>query len=228
MLSVVIPTLEAERTLAVTLTALVPAAVDGFVREVVIADGGSRDATLAVAEAAGCTIIRAPKGRGAQLAAGAGAAKFDWLLFLHADTVLEENWARTAHRFIAAAEAGGGREAAAFRFALDADGVGARLLERFVALRCLIFAMPYGDQGLLVSRSLYEALGGFAPLEIMEDVNMVRRIGRRRLAMLPARAVTSAARYCRHGFLLRGLRNLTCLSLYLLRVPPRIIARLYG
>ena len=228
MVSVVIPTLDAERTLGATLAALVPAAIDGLVRDVVVADGGSRDRTLLVADAAGCTIVRAAKGRGAQLAAGAEAAKSDWLLFLHADTMLDEDWTRAAERFIASAEAGSGKEAAAFRFALDADGLSARLLERFVALRSLVFAMPYGDQGLLISRALYDRLGGFAPLEIMEDVNMVRRIGRRRLRMLPARAVTSATRYRRHGIFLRGLRNLTCLSLYFLRVPPRFIARLYG
>lgn len=228
MLSVVIPTLNAERTLAATLAALVPAAIEGFVREVIVVDGGSRDATLRVADAAGCTMLPAPRGRGAQLAAGAAAARCDWLLFLHADTVLDEDWVGAARRFIAAAETGSGREAAAFSFALDADGLGARLLERLVALRCLLFAMPYGDQGLLMSRTLYDALGGFAPLEIMEDVNMVRRIGRRRLRMLPARAVTGAARYRRHGVLLRSLRNLACLSLYFLGVPPRTIARLYG
>jgi len=228
MLSVVIPTLDAERTLAATLAALVPAAVAGLVRDVVIADGGSTDATLAIADAAGCAVVEAPKGRGAQLAAGAGAAKCGWLLFLHADTVLEEDWIQAAQRFIASAEAGSGGQAAAFRFALNADGVAARLLERFVALRSHVFAMPYGDQGLIVSRALYDALGGFQPLEIMEDVHLVRRIGRKRLRMLPARAVTGAARYRRHGILLRGARNLACLSLYFLRVPPRIIARLYG
>ena len=228
MLSVVIPTLNAERTLAATLTSLVPAAVDGFVRDVVVADGGSRDLTLTIAEAVGCTVVRAPKGRGAQLAAGARAAKCGWLLFLHADTVLDEDWVRSAGRFIAAAQTGSGKEAAAFRFALDADGPGARLLERFVALRCFLFAMPYGDQGLIISRALYDAVGGFTPMEIMEDVNMVRRVGRRRLTVLSARAVTGAERYRREGIIRRGLRNLTCLSLYFLRVPPRIIARLYG
>jgi len=228
MLSVVIPTLDAERTLAPTLAALVPAAIEGFVRVVVVADGGSRDATLAIADAAGCTIVEAAKGRGAQLCAGAQAAKSEWLLFLHADTVLDDDWIKSAGRFIAAAEAGSCREAAAFRFALDADGMAARFVERYVSLRSLIFALPYGDQGLLISRRLYDKLGGFGPMEIMEDVDMVRRIGRGRLRMLPARAVTGAQRYRRHGIFLRGLRNLACLSLYFLRVPPRIIARLYG
>jgi len=228
MLSVVIPTLDAERTLPATLVSLVPAAIDGFIGDVVVVDGGSRDATLKIADTAGCTILRTAKGRGTQLAAGAREAKHDWLLFLHADTVLDEDWMRLAQRFVAAAEAGSRKQAAAFRFALDADGLGARLLERFVALRSHLFAMPYGDQGLLISRALYDSLGGFQPMEIMEDVNMVRRIGRRRLRLLPARAVTSAARYHQQGFFLRGLRNLTCLSLYFLRVPPRIIARLYG
>ena len=228
MLSIVVPTLNAERTLVATLAALVPAAVDGLLREVIVADGGSTDATLAIADAAGCGIVRAEPGRGVQLAAGAAAARSGWLLFLHADTVLDPEWAAAARRFIAAAEREGGERAAAFRFALDEPGARARLLERFVALRCLLFALPYGDQGLLISRRLYDALGGFQPLPIMEDVNMVRRVGRRRLHMLPARAVTSAERYRRQGFVLRGAHNLACLSLYFLRVPPRLIARLYG
>ena len=94
--------------------------------------------------------------------------------------------------------------------------------------RCRLLALPYGDQGLLIPRGLYEALGGFRPLPLMEDVDLVRRIGRRRLALLPVAAVTSAARYRRAGYGPRVLRNLACLSLYGLGVPPRVIARLYG
>lgn len=228
MISVVIPTLNAGKGLAKTLGALVPGAVEGLVREVVVSDGGSSDETLAIADAAGCEIASGPAGRGTQLAAGAAKARAEWLLFLHADTALAEGWTAAAASFMAGEEESEEPRAAAFRFALDMPGGRARALERMVALRCLAFALPYGDQGLLISRRHYDGIGGFAPLQIMEDVHLMCRIPRRRLAMLPARAVTSAERFAREGFARRGARNLTCLSLYFLRVPPRVIARIYG
>ncbi len=229
MISVIIPTLNAERTLAHTLAALVPAVVEGVVREAVVVDGGSSDETCAIAEAAGTRLIEAERGRGAQLEAGASAARGDWLLFLHADTVLDPGWAEEAQGFIERVESGRRGEAAAtFRFALDDDGAMPRLVERLVALRCRLFGLPYGDQGLLISRRLYRRLGGFRPLPLMEDVDLVRRLKRRELVVLKSRAVTSGERYRREGYLVRSLRNLGCILLYYLRVPPRVLARLYG
>ncbi len=228
MISVVIPTLNAESGLPQTLAALVPAAADGLVRQVVIADGGSSDATLAIADETGCDIVPAPRGRGTQLAAGAKAAKADWILFLHADTVLDEGWMREVSAFVEKADASGRARAAVFRFRLDDYGFKPWFLERMVALRCALFAMPYGDQGLLVPRRLYDAIGGYSPLPLMEDVDIVRRIGRRRLVFLRSAAVTSPERYRRDGYFRRMARNLGCLTLYTLRVPPRLIVRLYG
>jgi rSAM/selenodomain-associated transferase 2 len=229
MISVVIPTLNAEATLGPTLAALVPAVVDGVVQEAIIADGGSSDETAAIAEAAGTRLVRAKRGRGSQLHAGAAAARGTWLLFLHADTVLEPGWAEEATAFMERVEAGRrSPAAAAFRFALDDDGIMPRVLEWLVAMRCLLFALPYGDQGLLISRKLYAELGGFRPMPLMEDVDLVRRLKRRQRVMLHARAVTSGARYRSEGYVLRSLRNLCCVALYYLRVPARVLARLYG
>ena len=228
MISVVIPTLNAEASLVDSLSALVPAAAEGLVREVIVADGGSRDGTLEIADAAGCRIVTSEAGRGLQLAAGASLARWPWLLFLHADTVLEEGWRREVHSFIETADARGGEAAAAFVFALDDSGLRPRLLERLVAARCALLRLPYGDQGLLVSRRLYDRLGGFKPIPLMEDVDLVRRIGRGRLHMLRSRAVTSAARYRRDGYFGRAGRNLLCLGLYLAGVSPGRIARFYG
>lgn len=226
MLSVVVPTLNAAARLPDALIALVPAAIDGLVSEVVIADGGSTDATLAIADEMGARIVPAERGRGRQLAAGARAAKGPFLLFLHADTVLEAGWEAEAWRFVESE--GAQARAAAFRFALDDLGADARRLERLVAWRCATFALPYGDQGLLIAKSFYERLGGFRALDLMEDVDLVRRIGRARLVLLEAKAVTSAERFRREGYLSRPLRNLSLLALYFLRVPPRLLARLYG
>ncbi len=224
-LSVVIPTLQAGEQLAPTLDCLY-AGSDPLVREIVVADGGSTDDTTALAERRGARVISAPRGRGSQLAAGARAAECDWLLFLHADTRLGAGWREAVGAFTAAPE---NRErAGVFRFALDDDAPAARRLERIVAWRSRLFGLPYGDQGVLIHRSFYEAVGGFRPLPLMEDVDLVRRIGRRRLTILPVAAVTSAERYRRSGYVLRSLRNLTCLTLYILGVPPRLIAFLYG
>lgn len=229
MISVVIPTLNAQAELTATLAALVPGAVEGVVREVIIADGGSSDETREIAEVAGAEFIRAEKGRGAQLAAGAEAAKSDWLLFLHADTVLQPGWVQEAAAFIDRVDSGvRPPSAAAFSFALNDFGAKPRLLETIVGLRCALLRVPYGDQGLLIPRPLYAELGGYRPIPLMEDVDIVRRLGRSRITMLRSKAVTSATRYKQEGYVARIVRNLSCLSLYYMRVPPATLARLYG
>lgn len=229
MLTVVIPTLNAEAGLAATLSALVPGVVDGIVREVIIVDGGSSDRTLKVAEASGAEIVQAPAGRGGQLAAGAARARFPWLLFLHADTVLEPGWEREVAAFIERVESGRRQPAAAaFAFALDDTGVAPRLVEAMVRLRCMALRLPYGDQGLLMPQALYRDIGGYRPMRLMEDVDIVRRLARSQRVLLRTRGVTSAVRYRREGYLRRTLRNQLCLGLYLLRVPVERIARLYA
>jgi rSAM/selenodomain-associated transferase 2 len=201
------------------------AKAEGLVADIIVSDGGSVDESVALAQAAGAHVVTGPPGRGEQLAHGAQAARGDWLLFLHADTRLEAGWEAAVTAFIAAK---GEDQAAAFAFALDDDAPAARRLERMVEWRCRRLALPYGDQGLLISRKLYDQLGGYRPIPLMEDVDLVRRIGRKRLTMLDCRAVTGAARYRRDGYLRRSARNLTCLSLFFIGVPPRLIARLYG
>ena len=230
VLSIVIPTLDAAGVLGATLAAMAQGTARlearGTPAEVVVADGGSRDGTDAEACRHGARLIRTETGRGPQLAAGAAAAEGAWLLFLHADTRPAPGWDDEIGAFIATA-ANQGR-AACFRFALDDSATVARLLERLVALRCRLFALPYGDQGLLIHRGLYEALGGFRPMPLLEDVDLVRRIGRRRLTYFATPAVTSAVRYRRAGYGPRMVRNLCCLVLFALGVRAETVARLYG
>jgi len=225
-LSVVIPTRDAALSLPATFAAVEPARGLGLLREIVVADGGSSDATAALAEAAGAMVVRAPHGRGLQLAAGATAARGEWLCFLHADTRLERGWCDAVARFISSPE---NRERAGyFAFRLDDDSAAARRLERMVAWRARAFGLPYGDQGLVIARRFYARLGGFPALPLMEDVALVRCIGKRRLVAIGAAALTSAARYRRDGYVRRSLRNLLCLLLYFLGVPPRLIRHVYG
>jgi len=212
MLSVVIPALNASATLQRTLASVTAA------DEVVVGDGGSNDGTPALAASLGARVISAPRGRGSQLAEGVAAARGDWLLLLHADTRLAPGWQTVR------IEPG---MAGYFRFTLDSGSARARRLERLVAWRCRLFALPYGDQGLLIHRNLLAAVGGIRPLPLMEDVDLVRRLGRRRLMPLDATAVTSAEKWQRHGWYRRSLRNLACLTMYFAGVPPRHIARLY-
>ncbi len=217
-LSVVLPALNASTGLGATLAALGDAP-----SEILLVDGGSTDATVAIAEQAGARVIASPRGRGVQLAAGVAAASGPWLLLLHADTQLAPGWeapVRQAMRDPARACYG--------RFALDDAAPAARRLEAAVAWRCRVLALPYGDQGLLIHRDLLDQAGGIRPLPLMEDVDLVRRLGRRRLRALDATAITSAARWRREGYLRRSARNLACLSLWFLGVPPRIILRLYA
>lgn len=229
MISVVIPTLNAEAGLPATLTALVAAAVDGLVREVVIVDGGSTDLTCRIAEEMGAEVIAAPACRGGQMRAGAAAASMPWLLFLHADTVLQPGWEREVSDFMRRVDQRpDAPSAAAFGFRLDDIGFVPRFVEMMVALRCLAFALPFGDQGLLISRRLYDKVGGFSDMPLMEDVDIIRRIGRRRLSLLRSDAATSARRYQNDGYWSRMARNQLCLALYFVGVPVSRIARLYG
>ena len=217
MLTIVIPALNAADRLGSCLAAL-----DGA-DEVLVVDGGSTDVTVQIAELAGARVIIAPLGRGSQLRAGGEAARGDWLLFVHADTRLGAGWREAVAQHIVAAC----NQAGYFDLRLDAAAWQARMIERGVAIRVGLLGLPYGDQGLLISRRLYDELGGFRSLALMEDVDLVRRIGRRRLRRLDAVALTSAERWRRDGWLRRSTRNLTCLALYAVGVSPARLARFY-
>jgi rSAM/selenodomain-associated transferase 2 len=221
-LSIVIPALNAAASLSPALASL---AGLGDAAELVVVDGGSSDATRAIALAAGARLVDAPRGRGGQLGAGAAAARAAWLLFLHADTRLDQAAIAAVRSHIS--DHRNAMRAGYFRFALDDASRAARRLERIVAWRCRALALPYGDQGLLVSRALYDAVGGYATVPLMEDVDLVQRIGRARLVELDAPAITSAERYRRTGYFRRSARNLCMLGLWFAGVPPRVLARFY-
>ncbi len=227
MISVVIPTLNAENRLPECLDALVPAALAGLVKEVIIVDGGSADATAEIADSFGAIILTTPPGRGGQLRAGADAARGGWLLFLHADSVLEEDWAEEAARFVN----GDDMRAGAFTLAFDAEGIAPKIVAAGAMLRAKLLKSPYGDQGLLISKDHYDAIDGYREMPLFEDVDIIKRIvkkgGHGALCILQSKAVTSAARYEREGYLRRVLKNALLSARYQLGASPEDLARSY-
>jgi rSAM/selenodomain-associated transferase 2 len=221
--SIIIPALNGESDLPACLESLLPGLASGLIREVLLVDAGSGDRTCEIAEAAGCRILQAERGRAKQLIAGAGAARGNWLLFLHADTALSPEWAERAGAHI---ETSPGK-AATFELAFRSDAREAKWLAARANRRTRWFALPYGDQGLLISRQLYDAVGGFADIPLMEDVALARAIGRRRLSLLSATARTSAAKYERDGWRRRAYRNAFLVMRYLLGASPEKLARSY-
>lgn len=219
-LSVIIPTLNAGQDLPTCLGALIEGLEAGLIRELVVSDGGSGDETLRIADAAGAVIVQGAPSRGAQLRRGAQMAGGDWLLFLHADTVLPAGWSAAVRMRMAQ----GGP--AAFRLRFDVEGFMPRLVAGWANLRTRYLGLPYGDQGLLISRADHDAAGGFADIPLMEDVAMARALGRG-IALLPIAATTSASRYMREGWLRRGVRNLWLLIRYLCGADPHRLAARY-
>ncbi|MCY3879059.1 MAG: TIGR04283 family arsenosugar biosynthesis glycosyltransferase [Rhodobacteraceae bacterium] len=220
-LSIIIPTLNSAGALPLTLESLYPALRIGLARELIISDGGSTDNIDRFSEELGAVLVTGPPGRGRQLASGAEAAEGEWLLFLHSDTALEIGWIDVVFEHIAHRETAG-----YFRLKFRASGIAPLLVAAWANFRSARFGLPYGDQGLLISRRLYDAIGGFKSMPIMEDVDIARRL-KGRLERLDAVAVTDAGRYQREGWLRRGTRNLFCIIQYFRGVKPERILRSY-
>lgn len=219
-LSIVIPTLNAEDGLARSLPALAEGLTAGLIRDLVISDGGSQDATLRIAEAAGANLVTGPASRGGQLRRGAEAAAGTWLFFLHADTVLPPGWADDVHAHLSQ------DRPAWCQLRFDHGGLPARIVAGWANVRARAFSLPYGDQGLLISRVDYDDVGGFQDQPLMEDVAIARALGRR-LMPLPVTVTTSSEKYIRDGWFRRGGRNFGLLARYLAGADPNRLAGRY-
>jgi Glycosyl transferase family 2 len=186
MLSVVIATRDSERTLLPTLAALVQGAAAGIVREVIVADAGSRDATAAIADAAGCRLLVSAQGRGARLKAAAEAARAPWLLFLRPGVVLDATWVDETRRFVEETELGGRADtyAAVFR----ASAFRPALLEALALLRAALGAKPDASHGLVIAKMRYAALGGHRDVDDPER-DLQRRLRGRHLMLLHTGAI---------------------------------------
>jgi glycosyltransferase involved in cell wall biosynthesis len=186
MLSAIIATHDSERSLVPTLSALVPGAATGLIAEVVVADAGSRDATAEVADIAGCRFLASADPIGQRLRTAATTVRTPWLMFLRAGTVLQPGWIEAVDRFIHAAE--GADRAAVFRPPGADDPMRPRFAELLSLLRVALGGGPRPEQGLLIAKRFYEAIGGHTDGADAEAA-LLRRLGRRRVAMLSATAM---------------------------------------
>jgi len=191
MLSVVIATQDSERALVPTLAALVPGAVAGVVREVIVADAGAGDASAQIAEGAGCRVMTLSESRGARLRAAARAARAPWLLFLQPGTVPDATWIDETSRFIEEAELGNRADGHAAVFRRRSSSFRPTVVEALALLYAAVLARPGADQGLLIAKSLYDRLGGHRADPDAPERDLLHRLGRRRTVLLRAGVLTA-------------------------------------
>ncbi len=195
-IAVVIPTLDEAESIEAAI-ASARAAADPEV-EVLVSDGGSRDATVARARAAGARVLACPAGRAQQQEAGWRASQGEVVLFLHADTQLPSGWAPALRAALLDRSIAGG----AFRLRFEPRSAGLAIIEWGARQRARWLGLPYGDQALFVRRSVLAEIGGIAPVPVLEDLDLVRALRRQgRLALLPLEVITSSRRYGQRGVL---------------------------
>jgi rSAM/selenodomain-associated transferase 2 len=224
MLSVIIPVLNPGDRLALVL-ASVQAELGSLISEIIVVSAGMSDASRIDCEAAGVRIVDSEPGRGRQLALGATEARSEWLLFLHGDTLLQSGCGSLAAVFLM--DPANEDRAGWFQLSFDDQSKGATRVANWANWRSKRWGLPYGDQGLLINKGFYEHLGGYTEMPLMEDVDLVRRIGRHRLVGMQGAVETSAARYQKGGYWWRPARNLFCLFLFYCRAPIGLVDRIY-
>ncbi|MBN3951833.1 MAG: TIGR04283 family arsenosugar biosynthesis glycosyltransferase [Nostoc sp.] len=192
--------------------------------EVIIVDAGSEDGTVEIAQSLNIKVISSSPGRAVQMNAGAVAASGDILLFLHADTRLPtgfDNMIRTALQQP-------GTVAGAFNLRIDASLLSLRWVEWGVNARSHFYQMPYGDQAIFLTKAVFQQIGGFPELPIMEDFELMRRLKRTGcIVIILTPVVTSARRWLQKGVFKTTLLNQLVIIAYLLGVSPERICRWY-
>jgi len=219
-LSVIIPTLNEENHIRQTLEHL------GKIShgEVIVVDGGSTDKTVQIAKACGVRLLSSRPSRGGQLNAGASEATGDLLLFLHADTIVPDNFLSLIRQTMTDFEVAGG----SFALKIQPSTPLLRYIERNVTWRTRLFRLPYGDQAIFVRASLFRLMGGYADIPLMEDVEFIRRLRKiGKLAFIPVPVITSSRRYTETGSLRAILKNKLVSFGYYLKVSPSRLAQFY-
>jgi rSAM/selenodomain-associated transferase 2 len=221
-LSVVLPMLNEERAIAATLRAIREGAPHA---EIIVIDGGSLDRSVAVARPLCDAVITTPRGRARQMNAGAASSHGDMIAFVHADTIVPRDFACRIETALSDPSVVGGR----FDLYLDSPSLGYRLLAKAINARSRVMRSATGDQAIFVRRAVFEELGGYANIDLCEDVDFARRLRRAgRIACLRANVITSARRWREYGALRTIVRMWTIKSLFILGVSPRWLKRHYA
>ena len=219
-IAVVIPTLDEAATISRCLGSI---GTSPDIEKIVV-DGGSRDRTVEIARSLGARVLVIPPGRARQMNAGAEKAQGDFLLFLHADTLLPAGFPFWIRKILAQPNVAAG----AFSFRLDASGPGLRLIEWVANWRSRFLQVPYGDQGLFLRSSLFREMGGFRDMPIMEDFEFIRRLRQEgRIRTVPVAAITSARRWQAVGLWRTTLLNQAIVLAYWAGIPPARLACWY-
>lgn len=219
-ISVIIPVLN--EAIAIRSVLLKVAAAKNV--EVIVADGGSQDKTVAIAQSLGVKVITTTPGRANQMNAGAAVATGTILLFLHADTYLPNNF----EDLILSALEDSRTIAGAFELRIDAELLGIRLIEKMVNWRSRVLKMSYGDQGIFLRTTVFQEIGGFPNLPIMEDFELMQQLKREgKIVILPAAVLTSGRRWQKLGVIKTTLINQLIILGYFLGVPPSRLVRWY-
>jgi rSAM/selenodomain-associated transferase 2 len=221
-LSVIVPMLNEAATIATTLQAIRRGAREA---EIVVVDGGSIDASVAIARPLCEVLIGASRGRALQMNAGARASQGDALVFVHADTTVPATFAADIASALSDPSVVGGR----FDVKLDANALPFRIIGTMISLRSRISRTGTGDQAIFVRRGVFDSLGGFPEFELCEDLEFSRRLKRvGRVACLRARVTTSARRWSRDGVARTVVRMWLIRAMYLIGVPPARLKRMYS
>ena len=221
LLSIVIPTLNSTNLISSTLLSLSEGIEANLIKELIISDGNSTDDIKKLSNEIGAVFIKGQKGRGIQLHRGAMKATGKWILFIHSDTVLPSGWAIAFLKHIKNQE-----NAGYCKLSFDDPSLMAKLMSFGANLRSSIFKLPYGDQGLLISKKLYNEIGGYPDLPLMEDVAIVKFL-KQKIQVVPVTIKTSAFKYKRDGWLKRSINNITLLIRFKFGADPHELAKLY-
>jgi rSAM/selenodomain-associated transferase 2 len=221
-ISVIVPTLNEENNLKKCIECI---RSEGIKCEIIVSDGGSSDNTIKLAGGyKEVKIVRTDKGRGRQMNKGASVATGEILLFLHADTVLEKGWSNAVMSLCESELYAGG----VFTLKIDNPGKIFRIIEYLVKVRCYFFKLPYGDQGIIVKKCVFEKIGGFKNIPLMEDIDIVERIKMQgEIKIFDKNAVTSDRRWAAKGWVYTSVLNHLIFLLYRLGLDPHRLARLY-
>lgn len=219
LISIIIPTLNEEGNIKAVINS-----IQSHNIEIILVDGGSEDQTLLIAKSLDIKVVVSSPGRANQMNTGAMVASGEILLFLHADTRLPTGFDEMVRRTLAKP----GIIAGAFALQIDAPDWGLRLVEFGVKWRSHLWQMPYGDQAIFLTKDVFQKVGNFPQIPIMEDFELMRKLkSLGKIYLLPTPVITSPRRWLKKGILQTTILNQIIVIAYLLGVSPNCICNWY-